>query len=148
MRKKNKSHRNKSDLRSESGVKPKKIKKRVVENKKEKFRKSREWKDFRSRVAISHNHIDYITQRRLIKGFNAHHLRTNQDIENYCDISREEEFIPLNSYCHKMLHYIFTYYRKDKDIIRRLVEILDKMVEMSGKDLDNNAIEQEVEENF
>ena len=47
-----------------------------MENIKEKFRKSREWKDFRSQMAKLFNHRDYITGRRLVKGFNVHHLRT------------------------------------------------------------------------
>lgn len=75
-RKKTRSYRNKSDLRSESGAKPKKEKKRYLENQKEKFRKSKEWKEFRSHMAILFNHRDYITGKRLIKGFNLHHLKT------------------------------------------------------------------------
>lgn len=135
MRKKTRnSYRNKSDLRSESGAKPKKEKKRHLENQKEKFRKSKEWKDFRSKMAIQFNHRDYITGKRLIKGFNLHHLKTEQTSESYCDISHENEFIPLNSYCHKLLHYLFTYYQKDKDIIKRLVEVLDTMCDLSPKD--------------
>lgn len=83
------------------------------------------------------NHKDYITGRRLVKGFNVHHLKTEQDSENYCDISNEENFIPLNSYCHKLLHYLFPYYMKDRTVINRLVEILDKMIVLSP----NYAIE-------
>ena len=70
------SYRNKSNLHPDSGVKPKKEKKRYLENQKEKFRKSKEWKDFRSHMAILFNHRDYITGKRLIKGFNLHHLKT------------------------------------------------------------------------
>lgn len=82
-------------------------------------------------MAVVFNHRDYITGRRLIKGYNVHHLKTDQDAENYCDISHEDEFIPLNSYCHKMLHYLFIYYKKDKSIMGRLTEILDRMCELS-----------------
>lgn len=129
-RKKTRSPRNKNTLRSESGAKPKKEKRRYLENQKEKFRKSKEWKDFRSHMAVLADHRDYITGRRLIKGFNLHHLKTDQTSESYCDISNESEFIPLNSYCHKMLHYLFTFYRKDNTVIDRLVEVLDKMCEL------------------
>ena len=77
MRNKNRrSYRNKSDLRSESGAKPKKEKRRQLENAKEKFRKSKEWKEFRAHMAVVFNHRDYITGKRLIKGFNLHHLKT------------------------------------------------------------------------
>ena len=133
-RKTRSSYRNKSDLRSDSGARhKKKNKKRYVENQKEKFRKSKEWKEFRGRMAKLFNHRDYITGRKLVKGFNVHHLRTEQDAENYCDISNEEEFIPLNSYCHKMLHYLFIFYQKDKTIMNRIREILDKMCDLSVK---------------
>ena len=133
MRKKTRnSYRNKSNLRSEYEIRrKKKNKKRRIENQKEKFRKSREWKEFRSKMAKLFNHKDYITGRRLVKGFNVHHLKTEQDSENYCDISNEENFIPLNSYCHKLLHYLFPYYMKDRKVIDRLVEILDKMIVLS-----------------
>ena len=126
-------HKNKNDLHSESGAKPKKkrTKKKYVENLKEKFRKSKEWKDFRSHMAILFNHRDYITGRKLIKGFNVHHLKTEQEAETYCDISNESDFIPLNSYCHKMLHYLFIFYKKDPTIMDRLKEILDKMCELA-----------------
>ena len=77
------------------------------------------------------NHRDYITGRRLVKGFNVHHLKTDQDSETYCDISNDQEFIPLNSYCHKMLHYLFIYYQKDPTVMNRLKEILDKMCQLA-----------------
>ena len=72
------SYHNKSNLNPDSGAgrRKKKMKKRHMENIKEKFRKSREWKDFRSQMAKMFNHRDYITGRRLVKGFNVHHLRT------------------------------------------------------------------------
>ena len=82
-------------------------------------------------MAILFDHRDYITGKKLVKGFNVHHLKTEQGSEEYCDISNESDFIPLNSQCHKLLHYIFTYYMKDKTVIDRLVEILDKMCELS-----------------
>ncbi len=133
LRKRNRrAYRNKSNLNPESGAK-KKRKKRELENKKEKFRKSREWKDFRSKMAKMFNHRDYITGRRLVKGFNVHHLKTELTEESYCDISQEDDFMPLNSYTHKMLHYIFPYYLKDPSIINRLTEVLDKMCELNPK---------------
>ena len=129
------------------------MKKRELENKKEKFRKSREWKEFRSKMAILFNHRDYITGKRLVKGFNVHHLKTELTEESYCDISNEEEFMPLNSWCHKMLHYIFPYYVKDPTVIDRLVEVLDKMKELSNGTppfdetlIDNEEIEDENED--
>ena len=151
------SYRNKSNLQADYERRKgrKKPKKRRIENQKEKFRKSREWKDFRSKMAAIFNHRDYITGRRLVKGFNVHHLKTEQDGENYCDISDTRNFIPLNSYCHKLLHYLFPYYMKDKTVIDRLVEILDKMVVLSpncavepleGGEVDDETIEEQNDE--
>ena len=96
-------------------------------------------------MAVLFNHRDYITGKRLIKGFNLHHLKTEQTSETYCDISNENEFIPLNSYCHKMLHYLFTYYQKDHTVIDRLVEILDKMCELMPANVDG-VIDDNVDE--
>ena len=84
-------------------------------------------------MAILFNHRDYITGKRLIKGFNVHHMRTNQDEENYCDISNTDEFIPLNSYSHKLIHYLFNVYQKDPSVMDRLREILDRMLYLSGQ---------------
>ena len=140
------SYRNKSNLNPDSGVRPKKRKKRQIENVKEKFRKSKEWKDFRSQMAKLFNHKDYITGRRLVKGFNVHHMRTEQDEDAYCDISKQEEFIPLNSYTHKMLHYLFVFYQKDKTIMDRMKEILDKMCELKLDNYDDEPVDGEYAE--
>ena len=54
-----------------------------------------------------------------------------QEIEGYSDLTNESEFMPLNPYSHKLLHYLFAYYKKDKEIVNRLVETLDKMESLS-----------------
>ena len=105
---------------------------RKRKNPKEEFRKSDEWLDFRKKIAESFANKDPITRKRLAKGFNVHHMRTNQDLEGYCDLSREDEFVPLNRYTHKLLHYLFTYYRKDKDILDRVKDALDRMCELAN----------------
>lgn len=104
-----------------------------TESPKERFRKSQEWRDFRTHMAEKFGHKDYITGRKLAKGFNVHHLKTQQEIEGYSDISDDTNFIPLNPYSHKLLHYLFTYYKKDKSIIGRLVEVLDKMCDLGAE---------------
>ena len=117
-------------------------KKRRVENLKESFRKSPEWSEFRTRIAELFNHQDYLTGRRLTKGYNVHHLKTGQDVEGYCDISDETKFMPLNRYSHKLLHYVFTYYRKDKSILDRLREVLDRMCELEQEEKEATQIQQ------
>jgi hypothetical protein len=105
---------------------------RKRKNPKEEFRKSDEWLDFRKKIAESFANKDPITGKRLAKGFNVHHMRTNQDLEGYCDLSKEDEFVPLNRYTHKLLHYLFTYYKKDKDILDRVKDALDRMCELAN----------------
>lgn len=144
-RKKGNTHRTRSRLPSNrETIRKRKMKRREMDNKKEKFRKSKEWKEFRAKMVIKANHRDFITGKKLVKGFNVHHMRTNLTEETYCDISHEDEFIPLNSQCHKLLHYLFTYYQKDKSILDRLKEILDKMLELSPNHID--AIDQKTME--
>lgn len=116
-------------------------KKRYVENQKEKFRKSPEWKEFRIHMAEVFKHRDYITGRKLTKGYNVHHLKVNQEPETYCDLSNESNFIPLNSYSHKLLHYVYTYYKKDKTILNRLQEILDKMCYLTESEEEMNSVD-------
>ena len=96
------------------------------------FRKSKEWLDFRKVVAEAFNNKDFITGKKLTKGFNVHHLRTEQELGGYCDLSKVDEFMPLNRYTHKLLHYLFTYYKKDPLILERLREILDRMIQLSN----------------
>lgn len=108
-----------------------KIRKRRTDPKAE-FRKSDEWREFRVKVAESFGNKDFITGKKLTKGFNVHHLRTEQELEGYCDLSNVEEFMPLNRYTHKLLHYLFTYYKKDPSVLERLKEVLDQMTRLSN----------------
>ena len=75
MRNRNRrAYRNKSDLNPDSGAKPKKMKKRELENKKEKFRKSREWKEFRSIDTIPlNNQLIHTIQIEYEKGYHTKH---------------------------------------------------------------------------
>ena len=46
--------------------------------------------------------------------------------DNY-DKLIKENFVPLNMQSHEFIHWIYNYYRKDKDVINRLLTILEKM---------------------
>lgn len=122
----------------------KKPKKRRVQNLKQKFRESNEWKEFRLKMAKVFNGKDFLTGSKLAKGFNLHHMRTQLDENQYCDISNQDEFLPLNSYSHKFIHYLFTYYKKDKTVIDRLVQVLEKMLALSSEE---NQIKPQVQNN-
>lgn len=54
------------------------------------------------------------------------------DFENYTKIEDHENFVLLNKLSHDFVHWIYKYYVKDKDVIERIVKILDKMVEINS----------------
>ena len=97
---------------------------------KSKFRETFSWKIFRERFKGG---IDPITLRRLPKRFALHHMCLNA--RKYTDL-KKDNFIAINSTIHEIVHYLYGYYRKDKDILKRLKKVLDKMVELNdGKDI-------------
>ena len=97
---------------------------------KSKCRETTVWKDFRS---LFKGAKDPITLRKLPKRFNLHHLCLNP--KEYTNL-RKDHFEPHNSQMHDTVHYLYGFYRKDKDIIKRLKRELDRMVEINdGKDI-------------
>ena len=96
--------------------------------KKSKFRQSKEWKAFRIKIAEKQDKKDIITGKPLIKGYNVHHC--DMSPENY-DSLTEENFIAVNKATHEALHFLFRYYKNDKDVLNRIKQVLDKMVELN-----------------
>lgn len=76
----------------------------MTQKEKAKFRKSKEWKEFRKKMAEKYNNKDAITGRKLYSGWNLHHLDTNP--ENYTVLD-ENNFIPLNKKTHDLIHTLF-----------------------------------------
>lgn len=89
------------------------------------FRKRKAWLDFRESFR---KEKDALTQSKLSKRFNLHHLDMNP--LHYDDLTHRENFIPLNSKSHDLIHFLLPYYKKDPAILDRLKTILDKMVEL------------------
>lgn len=94
---------------------------------KTKFRASKEWKEFRKKLSV--RKTDEITLSPLRKGYNIHHLDLNKD--NYCNIENENNFCVLNKKTHEVLHFLYSYYKKDKSILKRLKIILERMCEIN-----------------
>lgn len=88
---------------------------------KEKFRKTSKWKDFKKSFSTS---VDAISLKKLPKRWQLHHM--DLDPSHYT-ILKKDNFIPLNGLSHKIVHYMFSIYRNDKDVLKRLKKILDKM---------------------
>ena len=95
---------------------------------KTKFRTTKLWKEFRQKMRDKQNGLDYITGKKLNKFWNLHHL--DMSIENYEKLE-EDNFICLNKQMHETIHILFRYYKNDKDILNRIKQVLDKMIELN-----------------
>lgn len=105
----------------------------VSENEKvrRRLRQSKAWKTLRHQINVSQHSVDPITKKKLIaRSCTLHHL--DQRFENYTKIDNMDNFVLLNRRTHEMLHFIYTYYIKDKTVIDRLVYYLEKMIEKSS----------------
>ena len=92
------------------------------------FRRSAEWKLFRKSL-LEQEDQDYITQSKLNKKANCHHLDMSD--ENYTDLSNPDHFIMLNKKTHTMIHQLFSYYKKDPHVLDRIKDVLDRMMELN-----------------
>ena len=109
------------------------IKNKKIDGKqKAEFRKTTIWNNFRKKL-FSERKIDALTHKKLSKKFNTHHMKLSPEF--YTELN-EDWFELLGSSSHDIVHYLYGYYRKDKEILVRLKNILDKMVELNdGKDI-------------
>lgn len=79
---------------------------------------------------------DELTNKPLRKGWQLHHLDLNET--HYTDLTDKAHFSCLNQLSHKMVHFAYRYYCKDKQFVDRLVNILEKMDEINKDEGDNN----------
>lgn len=99
---------------------------------KSKVRSRVAWKNFRERLRKERK-VDALTNMKLNKGWELHHLNLN--IAEY-DKFIDENFECLNTKSHDVVHFLYTYYRKDAAILDRLKAILDKMVALNEEPTD------------
>ena len=95
---------------------------------KAKFRKTKEWKEFREKIFNKQDGKDIITGKKLYKGYNLHHC--DMSAENY-DKLIEENFVAVNKQTHETIHTLFRYYQKDPTVLDRLKTVLDRMNELN-----------------
>lgn len=100
-----------------------------AQKKKRNFRQSKEWKTFRQEMKKKCGGLDYITGHKLRKGFQVHHR--NLDETKYTELE-EDNFICINNLTHKVIHWLWTYYKKDPAIIDRIKKEMIKMAEING----------------
>lgn len=96
---------------------------------KAKFRSSKLWKSFKHIIGVKQKGLDFITHAKLRKYSALHHIDLNPT--NYTDLSNENNFVYLNNESHKLLHYLYTYYKKDREVIDRLKDVLDLMIDVN-----------------
>jgi len=97
---------------------------------KSKFRETSVWKEFRKKFIGKE---DPVTLKKLTKKFNLHHLSLSPKEYQNLKMNR---FVPLGSQCHDVVHWLYGYYRKDRNIIKRLKSLLDRMIQINdGKDI-------------
>ena len=69
---------------------------------------------------------DPITRSKLKGKWALHHRHVSANEEEYCDISKPEEYVACLAMTHKMLHFLYTYWKKDPLILDRIEEELNK----------------------
>jgi hypothetical protein len=94
------------------------------------FRQSRAWRNFR-KVKFTESSKDFVTHKKLKANYSLHHLDLNPD--HYTDISDPTKFENLNKESHGWVHELYRYYRKDPEILDRLKELLDRMVDLNSR---------------
>lgn len=101
---------------------------------KAKFRKSKEWQDFRE--SFRQENIDALTCEPLKKKFTLHHVDLNP--KSYKDLIKEK-FLGFNSsFEHRIVHYLYSRYIKDPHIMLRLSKIIEDMAKQNHfKDVKN-----------
>lgn len=95
---------------------------------KDKVRKSTEWKDFRKEL-IKKQKISFISEKKLLKNANCHHLDLN--VEHY-DIFDDEHQVMLNRQDHELIHAVYGNERIKKDW-KKIVERITLLCELMDK---------------
>lgn len=99
---------------------------------KKKVRNSKKWLSLRHYKNVEQKGLDVISCKKLVRGCCLHHKDLR--IENYDKLDNADNFVLLNKKTHEMVHFIYNLYVKDRKVIDRLVELLDKMVSINNVD--------------
>lgn len=91
------------------------------------FRRTKAWKDFTKELRAERK-VDALTHSKLRKGSLSHHMDLNPD--NYTVLDKDK-FECLNIKSHDVIHFLYSYYAKDRSIMTRLQNILDRMIELN-----------------
>ena len=98
-----------------------------IQRMKRNFRNTKAFKEYKNKKAIECGNVDKITQKPLRKNFSFHHEDLRE--ENYTVLN--DNFLCCNNLTHKMIHWLWTYYKTDPQIIDRLRAEMEKMAEIN-----------------
>lgn len=101
-----------------------------TQKKKRNLRQTKKWKALRHKMNVLQKGIDVITLKKLTKFCNLHHLDLRE--ANYDSLDDETRFVLLNKHTHEMIHFLYNYWVKDKDILNRIEDLLIMMEEFSN----------------
>lgn len=101
----------------------------TAQKNKSKFRRTSKWLSFRSKLKYYYKSLDALTNKPLRAGWAAHHCCMRD--EEYENIT-VDRLVPLNRTSHKVIHYIWNYYKDDPAIIDRLITILKTMEKLNN----------------
>lgn len=99
---------------------------------KQKFRSTSTWKNFRQ-LLRKERRVDEITLQPLRSGFQVHHMILHgrgSDEESYQDLSDKKNFRCYQAMTHRVIHWLFNFYKKDPTILDRIKSDLELMKEL------------------
>lgn len=101
---------------------------------KNKFRSSKAWKEFRTKLRHTQK-VDPITGQKLTRLANLHHCDLNES--HYEDLSNEDNFVFLNQMSHKVVHFFFLKSKPSewRNRIKNIIPILEKMEALNTHDV-------------
>ena len=109
-----------------------KSKKQNSQSSKTKFRSTSTWKNFRQ-LLRKERRVDEITLQPLRSGFQVHHMILHgrgSDEESYQDLSDKKNFRCYQAMTHRVIHWLFNFYKKDPTILDRIKSDLELMKEL------------------
>ena len=94
-----------------------------TQKKKRKFRTSSVWKNKKKKEKARAKNLDEITLKPLRKGWSLHHNCIDE--KEYENMTRS--FLCCNNLTHKFIHWLYAYYKTDKQIVCRIKKELEQM---------------------
>lgn len=98
-----------------------------AQKRKRNFRARKLWKDFKARKKKECGGLDLITLHKLDRRWELHHEDLRE--ENYEKLN--DNFLCCNNLTHKFIHWLYSYFIKDPQIIDRLKAEMIKMAEIN-----------------